>query len=268
VSSDGGVLDVHVTAFVSAIDSLLTAGRTSSPPSVLSPMKAVVNSVTSIISDIQAFERRASRDRSDVDVEALRSLRERAEATLSNLVAATRTHATGSGMSPVSLLDAAASHVSVTVTEIGKTLCIRKATKAEQDQFTHSSGGMTGTNGFSPSLRSIEEVSYSRNTSAASNPRRGGDTSSSSSRFAKSAMSSSHSRSSPDPRRRPLSDQSSSGASSPPPIFDPPPAGASDDSAPADGPEDAWAELKVRECFVPHTFIDHRSHVAALLALP
>jgi hypothetical protein len=158
MSSDGGVLDVHVTAFVSAIDSLLTARRTSAPTGMLSPMKAVVNAVTSIIGDIQAFERQASCDRSDVEVEALRCFREGAEATLSNLAAATKTRATSSGMSPVSLVDAAAS-------QVGKTLCIRKAMKAKQDQFTHSSGGMTSTNGFSPSLHSVEEVSHSRTTS-------------------------------------------------------------------------------------------------------
>jgi protein SPA2 len=35
------------------------------------------------------------------------------------------------GMSAVSLLDAAASHVSATVMEIGKMVCIRKASRAE-----------------------------------------------------------------------------------------------------------------------------------------
>jgi hypothetical protein len=42
-------------------------------------------------------------------------------------------------MSPISFLSAAASHVSVTVTEIGMTICIRKASRIEQDDFEFGS---------------------------------------------------------------------------------------------------------------------------------
>src|SRR5262249_40385085 len=56
VSPDGGLADIHVTAFLSAIDSLLTAARSSSPTRVLTPMKAVVNAVTAIVEDIRACE--------------------------------------------------------------------------------------------------------------------------------------------------------------------------------------------------------------------
>jgi hypothetical protein len=250
VSADGGVPDIHITAFLSAIDNLLTAGRSNSPTKVLNPMKSVVNAVTAVIEDVRLFEQRPPRDRSDVDIDALRSLYERAEATLSNLVTATKTHATSSGMSPVSLLDAAASHVSATVTEIGRTLCIRKATKIEQEQFASptsyiaSTGSASGsTNGFSPSLRAVEEIARSSLTRKGSAPRSDGfsATSSGPNRFG-------------DSRRQVPSEPSSSDASSPPPIFDQPPinsAGvASDDSATADGPEDAWAELKVCSCVV------------------
>ncbi|KAL4249268.1 hypothetical protein ABKN59_007261 [Abortiporus biennis] len=159
VALDGGLLDIHVTAFVSAIDSLLTAGRSNAPTKVLTPMKAVITAVSTILDDVKNFERRPPRSRTDVDFDNLRSLRDRAEATLSNLVTASNTHATSAGMSPVSLLDAAASHVSSTITEIGRIVLIRKASKAEQEQFVPpplNSG--TATNGFQPSLRSVEEV--------------------------------------------------------------------------------------------------------------
>jgi hypothetical protein len=206
-------------------------------------MKSVINAVSSIIEDVRSFERRPQRDRSDVDLDALRSLRERADATLSNLVAASKTHATSSGMSPVSLLDAAASHVSATITEIGRTLCIRKATKAEQDQFSHPphSSSATATNGFSPSLRSVDEIrsSHQRKGSATS---RG--------RFSASSVSS-PGRSYGDSGRRPPSENSSSEqTSSPPPIFDHSTHSGgvlSDDSAQPDGAEDAWTELKVNK---------------------
>lgn len=102
-------------------------------------MMAVVNAVTAIIDDLRNFER--SYDRHDVDPDLMQSLHERAEATLSNLVAVANSHATSMGMAPVSLLDAAASHLSATVTEIGKTVLIRRATRSEQEQFRSTSGG-------------------------------------------------------------------------------------------------------------------------------
>lgn len=250
VSQDGGLVDIHVTAFVSAIDSLLTAGRSNAPTRVLTPMKAVINAVSAIIEDVKIVERRPRRD---IDVDALRMLRDRLDATLSNLVAATKTHATGSGMSPVSLLDAAASHVSATVTEIGKAVCIRKATRAEQEQFAPASSvGASATNGYAPPLRSVDEGGslHQRMASTASS-RRGDASQQNGNRYGESMASSRSipSRSSMEDQRRPSSNMSSSRASSPPPIFDQPSlqsAGAmtSDESAGAESPEDAWCELK------------------------
>jgi hypothetical protein len=240
MAPDGGLLDIHVTVFVSAIDSLLTAGRSSAPTRVLVPMKAVVTSTTAITDDVRAYEQRPSR--ADVDLETLRSLRERAEATLTNLVAASKTHATSSGMSPVSLLDAAASHVSVTLTEIAKMIYIRKASRAEQEDFIPSSS--SGSLSYVSSMRSTEDMMrpvYKRKASELS-IRRSDDVvsppMSAASRFAEA-----HSRRTP-------SEPSSSLTSSPPPIFDKSPitsalGGISDDSAPPEGGEDAWSELKV-----------------------
>jgi hypothetical protein len=233
---------------------------------VLTPMKSVVNAVTAIVEDIRAFE---SRGDPDVDPSSLLALRERAEATLGNLVAASRTHAMSAGMSPVSLVDAAASHVAATVTEAGRMLCIRKATKAEQEQFAavasggFGSGATTTTNGFVPALRTVDETGHGSSSSHTRN------TSSSSTRRAPEYFSPSgnsqqiqpqpppSSRKYGEPKRRVQSDLSSSDASSPPPIFDMPLptsiGGGSDDSPVGDGPEDAWAELKV--CFFVKLFV-------------
>jgi len=228
---------------LSAIDSLLTAGRSSAPTRVLTPMKSVVNAVTNILDDVKAFEARLPRDRGDVDTEALSSLRERAEATLSNLVAASKTHASSAGMSPVSLLDAAASHVSATITEFGRMICIRKATKTEQEQASYGHIVPTASNGYSPSLRPAGEFAgHQRSGSQTSISSRGG-------RFIDSVNSISvRNRSYADSRRRGSSDQSSSEqTNSPPPIFDTQGNSTgvmSDDSAQVEGSEDAWAELK------------------------
>lgn len=254
MAPDGGILDLYITAFLSAIDSLLTAGRSNAPTRVLTPMKSVVNAVTNIIDDVKAFERRPQRDRADVDMDALRSLRDRADATLSNLVAATKTHASSSGMSPVSLLDAAASHVSLTITELGRTVCIRRASKAEQEQLSSSAGssmGSTATNGYSPALRPVDEGRGYGSSSPSSHARKGSQASVAGSmrgRFTDSP--SSPPTSSLGGRgytRRPASQNSSEQTNSPPPIFDSSnmTGGVSDDSGPADGSEtDPWTELK------------------------
>jgi protein SPA2 len=264
-SPDGGVLDIHVTAFVSAIDSLLTAGRSNAPTRVLAPMKSIVNAVHAIIEDVRLYERRNS----DADVEHLRSLRERADATLSNLMAAAKSHAQSSGMAPVSLLDAAASHVSATMTEIGKTVSVRKATKAEQEQFAATSPPLPqapARTSYSPALRTVEEMrssgvvapSSTRSPSGSVSSIRRNDNNSpaSQTRVLESPMAAARaspiSRPSLEEKRRPPSGPSSSNGSSPPPIFDRSQGdrgvgSASEESAAPEGNEDAWAELKVRQ---------------------
>lgn len=261
VTPSGGLLDIHVTAFLSSIDLLLTAGRSSNPARVYSPTKAVVNAVHAIIEDVRSVEARPRKERLDYELEDLQALRERADTTLSNLVVAARTHATSFGMSPVSLLDAAASHVSSAVTDIGKTIQVRKATKAEQDAFNTpaSPTGVVGSSNVSAlALRPVDEGvgGHIRTTSSASSAR-GEDYSSSGTR-----TNGRYREMSPTPRttgrnngsalaRRPPSDPSSSNASSPPAIFDTPPGTnatngpGSDESAAPEGPDDAWAELKV-----------------------
>ncbi|KIY54002.1 hypothetical protein FISHEDRAFT_32248 [Fistulina hepatica ATCC 64428] len=232
VTPDGAILDIHATAFLTAIDVLLTAGRSNAPTRVLVPMKSVVNAVSSIIDDVRTFERRVQRDGTDLDLEVVNALLDRAEATLSNLVAASKTHATSAGMSPVSLLDAAASHVSATVTEMVKTVYVRKATKAESDEFLAASPAPTPSSSYSRNMSSVDEgkgYTHSRlgSTAAQVNGRYGAQQSQ---------------------RRRALSPNSSSdNTNSPPPIFDQPTGGQQSDDSAAESPEDAWAELKVAQ---------------------
>ena len=234
-------------------------------------MKAVVNAVHAIIDDVRSVEARPRRERLDVDLEDLQVLRERADMTLSNLVAAAKTHASSLGMSPVSLLDAAASHVSSAVTEIGKTIQVRKATKAEQESFASPSIGMSGTGGYTPALRSVDEaISHLRTGSSASSGRgedHGLSTRTNGRKREMSPPSKTNGRSTN--ARRPPSDPSSSNASSPPAIFDTPlttgisTGPGSDESAAPEGPDDAWAELKVCVHFIVSDFTEFRtgSHI-------
>ncbi|KAL4071264.1 hypothetical protein V8B97DRAFT_1962186 [Scleroderma yunnanense] len=231
MAQDGGLVDIHVTAFISSIDGLLAAGRSNAPTRVLVPMKAVVTSTSAIIEDVRTYESRPTR--TDVDIDTLHSLRERVEATLSNLVAVSKTHATSLGMSPVSLLDAAASHVSVTVTEIAKMVSIRKATRAEQEFL--SSSPPPSSHSQSQTFRSIDELrlssSYDRQTPNGS-PKNG-------------ELGGGVLRASLDRRDVAFAEPSDSNATSPPPIFE---RSLGNGSAPPEGGEDAWSELKVRPC--------------------
>ncbi|KAI9441227.1 hypothetical protein H4582DRAFT_2110203 [Lactarius indigo] len=227
---DGVIPDVHLTAFLTAVDSLLSSGRSNAPTRVLTPMKSVVNAVTTILDDVRSNTRRHS------DPEGLRALEERVEATLSNLVTATRTHATSSGLSPVSLLDAAASHVSAAITELGRVVLLRRASKAEQEQFAPLPSNGAATNGFAPGLRTVEEgrpsLAHQRGLSETSIKR---------SEREREAVR--------DEREQHVhSESSSDDSSAPPTIFDQSAASAagvtSPDSAAAEGSEDAWTELK------------------------
>ena len=244
MSPDGAILDTHITAFVSAVDSLLTAGRSNSPTRVLVPMKAVVNAVTAITDDLRQFERRSRPD--EVDLDVLRSLRDRAEATLSNLVVATKGHATGAGMSPVSLLDAAASHVSSTITEIAKVAFIRRATPAEQEQF-HAM--QPTTNGHTSGRRSTDDFSPPprRTPPNGTAPLRTG-TGDSMSRGFPNRRGTRNGTRDDERERRGLSDPSnSSDDSSPAQIFTRQTNGmVRGVPAAQEAPEDAWNELKVR----------------------
>jgi hypothetical protein len=230
VSADGAIPDVHLTAFLTAIDSLLSAGRGNAPTRVLTPMKSVVNAVTNILDDVRSHSRRYS------DPEGVHSLEERVEATLSNLVAASKTHATSLGLSPVSLLDAAASHVSAAVTELGRVVLLRRASKAEQEQFAPSSTA-SATNGFTPGLRTVEEARPS------ATHQRG---------LSESSRRSEREREPVRDEREQLTHESSSddSSSAPPTIFDQRTVNAagltSPDSTAAEGSEDAWTELRVR----------------------
>jgi len=79
---------------------------------------------------------------SETDKDKLQAIKSKIFATLSNLITAAKNHSNSKGFSPVSLLDAAASHLSATIVELVKLLKIRKATafeRANQHQRAESS---------------------------------------------------------------------------------------------------------------------------------
>jgi len=127
-SEHGAIVDTHVTSFQSSIDDLLIGGRSNAPSSVIIATKQVINAVARIDEDVQSYEAAGgTSDLKEEDKERLHALKSKCNATLSNLTTAARNHATSHGLSPVSLLDAAASHLSVTIIELVRLLQLRKA---------------------------------------------------------------------------------------------------------------------------------------------
>lgn len=102
--------------------------RSSAPSGVLPAMKAIVEAVTEIGEDVKAFELHPNLD---VDASRLESLKHESTSRLNTLMQAARNHAMASGLSPLSLLDAAAGHLSSNVIEIIKLLKIKRSDKAE-----------------------------------------------------------------------------------------------------------------------------------------
>lgn len=123
---NGLVKDVHVTKFQIAIDELLRRARTEDPEKVIDSMKAVVVSVRRITKDID--------DSAPSDAELAdqqRKMKSRVSATANSLITASKNFAASAGISPVSLLDAAASHLVAALVELLRTVKIRATPAGE-----------------------------------------------------------------------------------------------------------------------------------------
>ncbi|KAI1655319.1 hypothetical protein F4813DRAFT_179113 [Daldinia decipiens] len=123
---NGLVKDVHVTKFQIAIDELLQRARTDTPDKVIDSMKAVIVGVRRITKDIDE-----SRPSDGEVAQQRQKLKSRVSATANNLITASKNFASGAGISPVSLLDAAASHLVAALVELLRTAKIRATPAGE-----------------------------------------------------------------------------------------------------------------------------------------
>lgn len=125
----GAVKDVHVSAFQIAIDELLRVAR-ADPASVLEHMKTVVIAVRGITSDIEG----ATPSLKDEETMKKRAkMKSKVSATANNVITASKNYAAAGGLSPVSLLDAAASHLTAAVVDLVRTVKIRPTPPGEID---------------------------------------------------------------------------------------------------------------------------------------
>ena len=123
---NGLVKDVHVTKFQISIDELLQMARADDPGRVIEFMKAVVVSVRRITQDIDE----APQTNGDSAAQ-LGKLKSRVSGTANNLITASKNFSIANGLSPVSLLDAAASHLTAAVVELVRTVKIRPTPAGE-----------------------------------------------------------------------------------------------------------------------------------------
>ncbi|KAI9717878.1 MAG: hypothetical protein M1812_004405 [Candelaria pacifica] len=134
---DGLIKDVHLTKYQMSIDDLLRVARSNEPSSVIEHMKSVVLSVRSITQDIDNAPTNDEKPR-----QIRNKLKARISATANNLITAAKNFATSNGVSPVSLLDAAASHLSAAVVELVRAVKIRPTQdlddESDRDRLTPS----------------------------------------------------------------------------------------------------------------------------------
>ncbi len=142
---DGMVKDVHVTKFQISIDELLQIARTDDPARVIEFMKSVIVNVRRITQDIEE----APSSNGDMAQQQIK-LKSRVSATANNLITASKNFASASGLSPVSLLDAAASHLTAAVVELIRTVKIRPTPAGELDDDDDGNLSPVDTTGFFP----------------------------------------------------------------------------------------------------------------------
>ncbi|CAG8642255.1 16371_t:CDS:2, partial [Dentiscutata heterogama] len=123
---DGAIDESKIVAYQVAIDDLLRAGRSDVSSNVLVAMKSIVIACKGITEEVDAYEQRKNSSMKAEDKEKLNTLKSKFSATLQQLMTAAKNHATGYGVSPVSLLDAAASHLNASVVEMVKHVKLRR----------------------------------------------------------------------------------------------------------------------------------------------
>lgn len=117
---NGLVRDVHITKFQISIDELLRTARGVNCAQTLEYVKGVVVATRAITENI---------DDSPNDDRA--KLKSRVSATANNLTTAAKNHAISQGLSPVSLVDAAASHLTASIVELIKVVKVRPTPPGE-----------------------------------------------------------------------------------------------------------------------------------------
>ncbi|KAH9845698.1 Protein SPA2 [Teratosphaeria destructans] len=137
LSQSGLVRDIDVTQFQLNVDELLKVARQAKTEPMLEGLKNVVLSVQSITSAVGTdgyptpSPSPLGPDSTRQPIDSVARLKARVTGTANSLITATKQHATASGLSPVALLDAAASNLTASVVELIKAVGIRPTPKED-----------------------------------------------------------------------------------------------------------------------------------------
>ena len=160
--SDGLIKDIHVTRFQIAIDEVLQLARGDEPRNVLGGMKMVVVALRHILRDVNDAFSKTSSNQDQLQQQV--KLRTKVSATGNNFITASKNFALSNGISPVSLLDAAASHLTSAVVETIRVVKVRPTYGDDSDNDDDVSLSTSSPGYFSVSYgggRSIAESLYS-----------------------------------------------------------------------------------------------------------
>jgi len=128
MGQEGLIKDVHVTRFQIAIDELLQSARGPEPQAVLPHVKSVVIAVRQISMDVGD----TSTDHNE-SAQQIHKVKTKVSATATNLITAAKNFASSHGLLPISLLDAAASHLAVSLVELIRIVKMRPTPTNELD---------------------------------------------------------------------------------------------------------------------------------------
>lgn len=137
MSPDGLVRDVDVTHFQLSVDELLRAARKPGAQAMIDSVKQVTVCVQSIAANIDTdghaphSPNGAGTGATAQPDHSVAKLKARVMGTANSLITATKQHATAHGLSPVALLDAAASNLTAAVVELVKAVGIRVSSDGE-----------------------------------------------------------------------------------------------------------------------------------------
>ena len=115
VSPQGLIKTNHITQFQFAVDDLLQSARSEEPRAVLAKVKAVAIAVRNVTLDVGNVQLESPEATTKTG-----QIKSKVSATTNNLITAARNFAVSQGLSPISLLDAAASHLTASIIELAK----------------------------------------------------------------------------------------------------------------------------------------------------
>ncbi|KAI9471911.1 MAG: hypothetical protein EXX96DRAFT_489610, partial [Benjaminiella poitrasii] len=117
-TSNGIVPQVYILKYQAYLDDLLSMARSNRPAEVIDVMKNIVSVCRSITEEVERRENNLTTETK----KSLYELKSRFSTSLSDLLVASRHHASGMGLSPVSLLDRSAGHLTAVIVDLAKML--------------------------------------------------------------------------------------------------------------------------------------------------